>query len=150
MGVTKLSIRIRRFVEMAILTLAAPMFAQINVHGYLSDCDQKKGLPDYWSELESAPRSSLANYCVAELQLQKRNYQASANAFRDALAGDGDPVWTKVWSLIQIGKIFDVTHQRERAVREYQLAIETGDNTDGAIDQARELLERPFEWPGNQ
>jgi hypothetical protein len=84
---------------------------------------------------------------VAELLLQERNYQASVNAYRDALRGDGYPTWTKVWSQIQIGKIFDMTRQRERAVAQYQLAIQSGDNTDGAIKQARELLEHPFEWP---
>ena len=147
----KFSIRIGSFVQLVILTLtAAPVFAQIDAHGYVSDCDQKKELPDYWSELKSTPRSSLANYCMAELQLQKREYQASVNAYRNSLAGDGNPVWTKVWSHIQMGKIFDVTGQRERAVREYQLAIETGDNNDAAINQARELLEHPFEWPGGQ
>ena len=146
----KLSIRIRYFAEMVILTLAAaPVLAQIDPHGY-SACDQKKQLPDYRSELESAPRSSLANYCAAELQLQKRQYQASVNSYRSSQDGDGDPAWTRVWSLIQIGKIFDVTQQRDRAVRQYRLAIETGDNTGGAIDQARELLEHPFEWPANQ
>ncbi len=146
------SIRIRCFVEIAIMMLvvAAPSFAQISLHGYLSDCDQKKTPPDYSDDLESTPRSSLAKYCMAEILLQKRNYQASVNAYRDSLAGDGNPVWTKVWSHIQIGKVFDVTRQRERAVREYQLAMQTGDNTDGAIKQARELLEHPFEWPANQ
>ena len=38
----------------------------------------------------------------------------------------------------------------ERAVAQYRLAIETGDNTDGAINQARELMEHTFEWPANQ
>jgi tetratricopeptide (TPR) repeat protein len=146
----KLSIRIRWFVATAILTLAAPVFAQIDAHGYSLACEQNKELPDYRDELKSTPRSSLAHYCIAELQLQEREYQASVNAYRDALAGDGDPAWTKVWSLIQIGKVFDVTGQRERAVKQYQLAIETGDNTGGAIVQARELLEHPFAWPGNQ
>lgn len=146
------SIRIRCFVETAIIALAvaAPSFAQISAQRFLSNCDQKKTLSDYSNDLESTPRSSLANYCMAELLLQKRNYQASVNAYRDSLAGDGKPVWTKVWSHIQIGKVFDVTRQRERAVREYELAIQTGDNTDGAITRARELLEQPFEWPANQ
>ena len=99
---------------------------------------------------KSTPRSSLARYCIAELLLEEHNYQASVNAYRDSLAGDGNPVWTTVWSHIQIGKIFDVTGQRERAVAQYQLAIQTGDNTDGAINQARELLEHSFEWPANQ
>ena len=159
--------RIRCFVEMAIMMLAvaAPSFAQISAHGYISDCDQNKALPDYandnmesrwerylWghSDLKSTPRSSLARYCIAEFLLEKHAYQASVDAYRDSLAGDGNPAWTKAWSHIQIGKIFDVTRQRERAVAQYQLAIETGDNTDGAINQARELLEHPFEWPANQ
>ena len=155
------------FVEMAIMVLAvaAPSFAQISAHGYISDCDQNKALPDYandnmesrwerylWghSDLKSTPRSSLAMYCIAEFLLEKHDYQASVDAYRDSLAGDGNPVWTNVWDHIQIGKIFDITSQRERAVAQYQLAIETGDNTDGAINQARELLEHPFEWPANQ
>jgi tetratricopeptide (TPR) repeat protein len=159
--------RIRCFVEMAIMMLAvaAPSFAQISAHGYISDCDQNKVLSDYandnmesrWtryllgdSDLKSTPRSSLARYCIAEFLLEKHAYQASVDAYRDSLAGDGNPVWTKAWSHIQIGKIFDITRQRERAVAQYQLAIETGDNTDGAINQARELLEHPFEWPANQ
>ena len=168
-----LSNRIRCFVEVAIMMLAvaAPSFAQISAHGYISDCDQKKALSDYANDpanrswinggragrpgtvpavSKSTPRSSLARYCIAEFLLEKHDYQASVNAYRDSLAGDGNPVWTKVWSHIQIGKIFDVTRQRERAVGQYQLAIQTGDNTDGAINQARELLEHPFEWPANQ
>ena len=162
-----LSNRIRCFVEMAIMMLAvaAPSFAQISAHGYISDCDKNKALPDYandymrprWtqsllgdSDLKSIPRSSLTRYCIAEFLLEKHAYQASVNAYRDSLAGDGDPAWTKAWSHIQIGKIFDITRQRERAVAQYQLAIETGDNTDGAVNQARELLEHPFKWPGNQ
>ena len=147
------------------LAVAAPSFAQISAHGYISDCDQNKALPDYandnmesrwmrylWghSDLKSTPRSSLARYCIAEFLLEKHAYQASVNAYRDSLAGDGNPVWTKAWSHIQIGKVFDITGQRERAVAQYQLAIQTGDNTDGAINQARELLEHPFEWPANQ
>ena len=165
-----------RFVEVAIMMLATavPSFAQISAQGYVSGCDQTKAASDYandpanrgWVERmeeavgrgtvqavsKSTPPSSMAKYCIAEFLLEKRAYQASVNAYRDSLAGDGNPAWTKVWSHIQIGKIFDVTGQRKRAVAQYQLAIQTGDNTDGAINQARELLEHEhrFEWPANQ
>ena len=153
------------------LAVAAPSFAQISAHGHISACDQAKASSDYandpanrnWIEQvedlagqgtvpavsKSTPQSSLAKYCVAEFLLEKHNYQASVNAYRDSLAGDGNPVWTRVWSLIQIGKIFDITGQRERAVAQYQLAIQTGNNSDGAINQARELLDHPFAWPAN-
>jgi hypothetical protein len=140
------------------LALATPAFAQIEARGSLSGCDNEKALPDHrtpslWARMvdalnnqpESSPHSSLESYCIAELLLQQREYQASLNAFRDSLREGGNPGWTKVWSHIQMGKIFDITHQRKRAVAEYQLAIHSGDNTDGAISQARELLEHPFE-----
>jgi hypothetical protein len=47
-----LSNRIRCLVEVAIMMLAvaAPSFAQISAHGYISDCDQNKALPDYASD----------------------------------------------------------------------------------------------------
>ena len=52
--------------------------------------------------------------------------------------------WTLVWSHINLGKIFDITGQSERAVNEYQLAVRTRDNTQGAQDEARKYLEKPY------
>jgi tetratricopeptide (TPR) repeat protein len=77
----------------------------------------------------------------------QKNYQASANAYRDALNGDGDPRWTEVWSHIQLGKIFDVTGQRERATNEYRQALQTNDNTQGALEEARKYLQKAYEQP---
>ncbi len=57
--------------------------------------------------------------------------QSAANEFREALNGDLEPKWTEVWAHINLGKIFDITGQRERAVNEYKLAIRTKDNTQG-------------------
>jgi hypothetical protein len=52
-----------------------------------------------------------------------------------------------VWSHVHLGKIFDITGQRERAVNEYQLAIRTRDNTQNAQDEARKYLEGPYQRP---
>jgi aminopeptidase N len=81
---------------------------------------------------------------LAEVFFQQHNYQASANAYREALNGDGEPRWTEVWSHIQLGKIFDITGQRERATNEYRQAIQTNDNTMGAMDEARRYLQKPY------
>jgi hypothetical protein len=97
--------------------------------------------------LQANPRSSLANYRIAELLLNRRNYQASANCFRFALQGDGDPSWTIVWSHVELGKIFDLTNQRMRAEKEYRLAVQTNDNTRGAVTEAEHLLQEPYKWP---
>ncbi|HWY59561.1 MAG TPA: M1 family aminopeptidase [Terriglobales bacterium] len=104
-------------------------------------------LSEFNKALEVNKNSSLAHYRVAEVFFLQKNYQASANAYRDSLNGDGDPRWTEVWSHIQLGKIFDITGQRERATNEYRQALQTNDNTQGALEEARKYLQKPFEQP---
>ena len=99
---------------------------------------------EYQKALAENRGSSLANYRLAEIFFMQKNYQSSANSFRDALRGDDDPKWTQVWSHVNLGKIFDVTGQRERAVNEYRQAIQTNDNTQGAINEARALMQKPY------
>jgi tetratricopeptide (TPR) repeat protein len=101
-------------------------------------------IAEYQKALDTDRGSSLANYRLAEIFMMQRNYQNAANSFRDALRGDDDPKWTEVWSHVNLGKIFDITGQRERAVNEYRLAIQTHDNTQGAINEARDLMQHPF------
>ena len=107
-------------------------------------------LAQYQDALKVNPESSLASYRIGEVLFSQRNYQASVNAFRDALRGDDVPPWTEVWSHIEIGMIFDVTGQRDRAVNEYRLAIQTNDNTQGAVNQARAYLQKPYSPPSGE
>jgi tetratricopeptide (TPR) repeat protein len=135
------------------LAMAVPLFAQQAEYDSLQmfvPRDQIETMVEYQKMLEANPRSSLANYRIAELLFNQRNYQASANCYRSALKGDGLPRWTKVWSHIELGKIFDITAQRDRAMKEYQLALQTEDNTLDALSQAEQLLQKPYEWPRTQ
>ncbi|MDR3750737.1 MAG: M1 family aminopeptidase [Terracidiphilus sp.] len=109
--------------------------------------DLPGALVQYQKALEANSQSSLANYRIGELLFAQRNYQASVNSYRDALRGDDEPRWTEVWSHIQIGKIFDLTGQRDRAVNEYRLAVQTNDNTQGAVNEARQYLQKPYTRP---
>jgi hypothetical protein len=111
--------------------------------------DLTAALAEYQKALEANSQSSLASYRIGELLFTQRNYQASVNAYRDALRGDGEPRWTEVWSHIQLGKIFDLTGQRDRAVNEYRLAVQTNDNTQGAVNEARQYLQKPYLRPDN-
>jgi hypothetical protein len=106
--------------------------------------DLTGALVEYQKALDANKTSSLAAYRIGEIFFQQRNYQSAANSFRDALRGDQDPRWTEVWSHIELGRIFDVTGQRERAVQEYRNAIQTNDNTQGAINEARNLMTHPY------
>jgi len=107
--------------------------------------DLAGALSEFNKALDANKNSSLAHYRVAEVFFLQRNYQAAANAYRECLNGDGDPRWTEVWSHIQLGKIFDITGQRERAVNEYRQALQTNDNTQGAEDEARRYIQKPYE-----
>ena len=111
--------------------------------------DLTGALAEYQKALEANALSSLASYRIGELLFTQRNYQASVNAYRDALRGDGEPRWTEVWSHIALGKIFDITGQRDRAVNEYRLAVQTNDNTQGAVNEARQYLQKPYLRPNN-
>ncbi|HYM78111.1 MAG TPA: M1 family aminopeptidase [Candidatus Dormibacteraeota bacterium] len=109
--------------------------------------DLSGALTEFNKALDLNKNSSLAHYRIAEIFFFQRNYQSSANAYRAALDGDGDPRWTEVWSRIQLGKIFDITGQRERAVGQYRQALQTNDNTFGALEEARKYLQKAYERP---
>jgi tetratricopeptide (TPR) repeat protein len=104
-------------------------------------------LAAYQKALESNPQSSLASYRIGEVLFTQRNYQASVNSFRDSLRGDDEPSWTECWSHIAIGKIFDLTGQRDRAINEYRLAVQTNDNTQGCVNEGRLYLQKPYTAP---
>jgi hypothetical protein len=105
--------------------------------------DLTAALGEYEKALDANRRSSLAAYRIGEVFYLQRNYQSSMNSFRDALNGDLDPKWVEVWSHIKMGCIFDLTGQRDRAVNEYRLAVQTNDNTQGAVNEARARMQSP-------
>jgi len=117
--------------------------------GLIQQGDLAAALSEFNKALDSNKNSSLAHYRIAEVFFLQHNYQSAANAYRESLDGDGDPRWTEVWSHVQLGKIFDVTGQRERAVNEYRQAVQTNDNTQGALDEARRYLQKAYEQPKN-
>ncbi len=106
--------------------------------------DFPEALKEFQKALDVNRNSSLAHYRIAEVFFLQHNYQSAANAYREALNGDGEPRWTEVWSHVQLGKIFDLTGQRERASNEYRQALQTNDNTAGALDEARKYLQAPY------
>ncbi len=99
---------------------------------------------EFQKAIERNANSSLAHYRLAEVYYLQHNYQSAANSYRDALNGDGEPRWTEVWAHVQLGKIFDLTGQRERAQGEYRQALQTSDNTQGALNEAGRYLNAPY------
>jgi aminopeptidase N len=107
-------------------------------------------IQEYQRALDLQPNNSLAHFRLAEAMFYQKNYQAAANAFRSALDGDlgADYRWVEVWSHIYIGKIYDLTGQRERAVNEYSKAQHLKDDTGGAQAEAERYLKKPYSEGG--
>lgn len=125
---------------------------QVRVHilrGFrnVAESDDAGAIQEYRAALTLDATSSLASYRLGEVYFRQRNYQAAEDAFRAALNGDGLPKWTEVWSDLQLGKIFDASGQRDRAVNQYREALETQDNTSGAVTLAGEYLKYPYAMP---
>ena len=100
---------------MKLLTLAALSvglgFAQSNDCNTFEKCQEA---------LKTNRSSSLIHFRIGEIYFQHDNLMNAANSFRKSLNGDLEPKWTEVWAHINLGKIFDITEQRDRALNEYR------------------------------
>jgi aminopeptidase N len=90
--------------------------------------------------IKLAPRSSWAWYNLGLVYMKQRNHQKAIDAFTQALGGDVDPGWVQVWSYIFRGNAYDALGQRDRAVAEYQKAVEDGTDYDGSQESAQRYL----------
>lgn len=130
-------LRFSPLMRVAVAIRRGEQFAEVGEFG--------EALKEYQKALDVNRGSSLAHYRVGELFFLQNNYQSAANEFREALSGDLEPKWTEVWSRINLGKVFDVTGQRERALNEYKQALRTKDNTQGALEEAGKYVTGPYE-----
>jgi aminopeptidase N len=130
-------LRLDPSMQIAVAIRRGEQFVEIN--------DYANALKEYQKALEVNRSSSLAQYRIGELFFKQNNFQSAANEFRAAINGDLDPKWTEVWSHVNLGKIFDVTGQRDRAVNEYRQAIRTHDNTGGAQEEAARYSTKPYD-----
>ena len=112
--------------------------------------EPNNAISQYQRAIEFEKNASLAFYRVGEVFLEQRSTQSAANSFREALNGDLDPKWIEVWCYINLGKIFDMAGQRERALNEYQRALDTNDNSQGAQEIANKYIRQPYKYEGRQ
>ena len=126
-------------IRVAVAIRKGEQFAELSEYG--------DAIREYSKALETNKNSSLAHYRIAEIYFQQQNWQSANNEFRESLNGDLDPKWTEVWAHINMGKVYDISGSRDRAVNEYNLAIRTKDDTQGAQAEAAKLLKTAYEKP---
>jgi len=112
---------------------------------FVEIADYGAALKEYQKALDVARNSSLAHFRIGQVHFLEGNWSPAANEFRESLNGDLVPKWTEVWSHIYLGKIFDVSDQRDRALNEYRQAARTKDNTQGALDEAAKYTAQKYE-----
>jgi aminopeptidase N len=104
----------------------------------------------YEDALNLQANNALASFRMGEAFFYQKNYAASAQAFRNSLDGETDSTtkWVDVWAHIYLGKIYDISGDRTRAVNEYSKARQTNDDTSGAQAEAQNGLKHPYQEPG--
>jgi len=101
-----------------------------------------------WLPVSGDLPKSLTDRFTAEMHIRvPEGMQVFASGEPGTLNSDGEPRWTKVWSRIALGNIYDLTGQRDRAVHEYQMAVQTNDNAQGAVNKAQVYLQKQYTLP---
>jgi aminopeptidase N len=110
--------------------------------------DYNNAIDEYQKAVDIDAHNSLSLFRMGEALFELGNLQAAANVFREALNGDLKPTWVEVWAYVNLGKIYDIRGQRDRAVTEYQKAVNTGDDAYGAQAEAQKFISEPFRRAG--
>jgi tetratricopeptide (TPR) repeat protein len=115
---------------------------------FANDNEYNRAVDEYQKAIDIAGRNSLAMFRMGEALFELGNLQLAANVFRDSLNGDLEPKWVEVWAYINLGKIYDIRGDRDRALNQYQKAVNTGDDAYSAQAEAKKYLTEPFRRTG--
>lgn len=115
----------------------------------------KEGLyAEAQQQFEAALKMDRSNswvyYNLGLLFLEQRNWQQALDNFDAALNGTLKPSWIEVWAHIKRGNAYDAKGERNRAVAEYNKAVQSGINYDNAQGVAKRFLSTPFDPKATQ
>jgi Tfp pilus assembly protein PilF len=94
--------------------------------------------------------NSWVYYNLGLLYLEQRNWQLALDNFEAALNGTMKPSWIEVWAHIKRGNAYDAKGDRNKAVYEYNKAVQSGINYDDALSVAKKFLATPYDPKATQ
>jgi len=103
-----------------------------------------EAIKQYQAVVNQNKNNSLAHFRLGQIYFRLHNYNAAAEEMRAALDGNLQPKWIEVWAHLTLGMIFDATGQRDRALNEYQRALQTKDDTQGALELANQYIKKAY------
>src|SRR5690606_10043438 len=127
---------------------------RVAVHIAIGDEYRQRGefvsaIEEYEKAIDLNPRSSLAHFRLGEVFFEQHSYSNAANSMREVLNGDLQPEWVETWAYIYMGKVYDILGQRQRAISEYQKAINSKVDYNGAQAEAQKYKEDPYTRPSS-
>ena len=87
--------------------------------------------------------NSWVYYNLGLLFLEQRNWQQALDNLEASLIGNLKPSWIEVWAHIKRGNAYDAKGERNRAVAEYNKAVQSGIDYDNAQAVAKKYLATP-------
>jgi len=94
--------------------------------------------------------NSWVYYNLGLLFLEQRNWQQALDNLDASLNGDMKPTWIEVWAHIKRGNAYDAKGERNRAVGEYNKAVQSGIDYDNAQAVAKHYLATPYDPKADQ
>ncbi|HEX5705480.1 MAG TPA: M1 family aminopeptidase [Pyrinomonadaceae bacterium] len=101
-------------------------------------------------QMESALKLDRNNawvyYNLALIYFEQKNWQLALDNFQAAIdSTSSKPTWIDAWAHIRRGNAYDAKGDRNKAVFEYNKALQTGSNYDNAQAAAKKFIETPFD-----
>ena len=85
-------------------------------------------------------------YNLALIYFEQKNWQLALDNFQAAIdSTSSKPTWIDAWAHIKRGNAYDAKGDRNKAVFEYNKALQTGSNYDNAQAVAKRFIETPFD-----
>jgi aminopeptidase N len=99
-------------------------------------------------QLEAALKLDRSNswvyYNLGLLFLEQRNWPQARENFDAALNGNLKPSWIEAWAHIKMGNSYDARGDRNRAVAEYNKALQSDIDYDNSKATAKRFLAKPY------
>jgi aminopeptidase N len=89
--------------------------------------------------------NSWVYYNLGLLFLEQRNWQQALDNLEASLIGNLKPAWIEVWAHIKRGNAYDAKGDRNKAVYEYNKAVQSGIDYDNAQAVAKKYLATPYD-----
>jgi aminopeptidase N len=85
-------------------------------------------------------------YNLGLIYFEQKNWQLALDNFMAAIdSSSSKPAWIEAWARIKRGNAYDAKGDRQRAVAEYNKALQTGSNYDNAQAVAKKFIDNPFD-----